>query len=242
MGTELGFQTGWHRARTWQCTWLCTSCPVSLCPLCPCRPLGPWPCTPGRLYRETHYNLSGTSARSTSTLALALAEDIGVIHQHRCCSPAAGTDMASVQRPKHWKQIRSMHPDGRPSSSIPGQNSRGPFCRSDAVNTPSVPYPATVPTIPVFSARASTKYPHHTPHAPSPPLVKLPSTVTSAALPAPSHVLRTLHHAPGPGVEVGWARLHNVEPRYRPHHSIVLHLYVHVLYRTAPPQVPTFRI
>lgn len=62
--------------------------------------------------------------------------------------------------------------------------------------------------MPVFSARASTSVPtpHTTRHThPSPSLAKLPSTVTSTTLPAPSHVLRTLHHAPGPGVDVGWA-------------------------------------
>lgn len=145
------------------------------------------------------------------------AEGIGIIHQHRCCSPAAGTDMAVVRRPKHWKQIRSKHHDGRPSSSIPSQTPGPPFCRCDAVSTPSVLYLATVTTMPVFSARASTSVPtpHTTRHThPSPPLAKLPSTVTSTTLPAPSHVLRTLHHAPGPGVEVGWARFHYAVPWY----------------------------
>lgn len=39
-------------------------------------------------------------------------KDTGIIHQHRCCSPAASTDMAVVRRPKHWKQIRSKQPMG----------------------------------------------------------------------------------------------------------------------------------
>jgi hypothetical protein len=131
--------------------------------------------------------------------------------------------MAVVRRPKHWKQIRSKRPDGRPSISIPSRTPGPPFARSDAVNTPSAPYLATVPTMPVFSARASTLVPtphttHHTPHTPLPPLAKLPSTVTSTTLPAPSHVLRTLHYAPGPGVEVGWARF-----TMRCHGSVQLH-------------------
>lgn len=135
---------------------------------------------------------------------------VGIIRQHRCCSPAASTDMAVVRRPKHWKQLRSKQPMGVLAVLFPVRLQGPPFCGRDAVNTPSVPYLATVPTMPVFSARASrsTHSTRHTPHTTPPSLLQQSCQALSPPppLPAPSHVLRTLHYAPGPGVEVGWAR------------------------------------
>jgi len=129
--------------------------------------------------------------------------------------------MAVVRRPKHWKQIRSKRPDGRPSISIPSRTPGPPFARSDAsqyaVSTVSC-YSTNNARLLCPGINISTHTTHHTPHTPPPPLAKLPSTVTSTTLPAPSHVLRTLHYAPGPGVEVGWARF-----TMRCHGSVQLH-------------------
>lgn len=140
------------------------------CALASLQSPGPWPCTPGGFTGKPVTVCLGRARALLSTLALALAENIGIIHQHRCCSPAASTDMAVVLRPQHWKQIRSKRPDGRPSSSIPSQNSQGPpFARCDAVKTPSAPYLVTVPTLSVFSARASTEVPTPHTHTHTPP-------------------------------------------------------------------------
>lgn len=171
---------------------------------------------------------------------------VGIIRQHRCCSPAASTDMAVVRRPKHWKQLRSKQPMGVLAVLFPVRLQGPPFCGRDAVNTPSVLYLATVPTMPVFSARASrsTHTTHHTPHTTPPSLLqpKLPSTVTSTTPPC---TLSCTPYPPlcsgaGGGGRVGSIRY--AVPWYCLFHSTVLHSYVYMRYWVGPPQLPTFCI
>lgn len=177
----------------------------------------------------------------------ALAEDIGIIHQHRCCSPAASTDMAVVRRPKHWKQIRSKQPMGVLAVLFPVKL-QGPLS-----STRSSQY--TVSTVPCYSTNNArllcpginmVPTPHYTPHAthhtPLPPSAELPSTVTSTTPPCtlsctPYHPLCS---GAGGGGRVGSIRY--AIPWYCPHHSILLHSYVYVQDRMGPPQLPTFCI
>lgn len=188
------FQTGWHRARTWQCTWLCTSCPVSLCPPVPhAGPQGHGHASPGgftgkpvaiclgrarALHRHWHWRWvlaeEGHRHHSPAQMLQPSCE-----HGHGRCSAPQTLETDPFQAV-----------DGPPGGSIPSQAPRAPFCRCDAVNTPSVQYQQCPSSLPGHQH----VYPHHTTH----------------------HTPHTTHHTPPPSLSEAAKHCHLHHPSLHP--------------------------